>query len=183
MRIFFLSLLCVFTFSAFIATAHAEQSQLIAKKDSSFWSTMFQKEKEEAMVETPVSDVVITVTAPDASGKYQTAKTYIVVWGDIEKAEKVTSIRVNDYVLKKYKAGDKKFSYIASTKMKTLKRGENVYTIEALDAEGKVLSTAKYTIISDVKFTSLAHTGANTYLLALLFAGAGAWVIQRRIIF
>ncbi len=79
------------------------------------------------------------------------------------------SIKINDYILKKYQPQSKYFSYIAATSLHNLQRGKNNYQIQALDKQGNIIANLQHVVISDVRYQKLNSSGANTYIFAVIF--------------
>ncbi len=61
-------------------------------------------------------------------------------------SKQTQSIWVNDYRLQLYRPGSAAWNYVASTELRTLKRGQNSYVVTARDGEGKILDHLTYTV-------------------------------------
>ena len=108
------------------------------------------------------SSPIIQITAPTGNFEYNTASTRVVLWGEIISDSNIHKIKVNDYVLTKYKNGHRKFSFIADKKLGTLKRGSNTYVITAYDKEENEVYSTFYTINSEVGYSKLSNTGFSS---------------------
>lgn len=75
---------------------------------------------------------------PDAKGVYQVTANPAVIVGNPNGA---VSIVVNGLTLKKFKAGDKTWSYFANVDYGYMKEGENTYEIYGLDKDGNKTPT------------------------------------------
>lgn len=97
----------------------------------------------------PLKPGTLTVTAPAAGTRHEAALTgtgaEFLIEGNVPVG--TASVYVNDYKLQLFSAGKSFFNYIASTGLKTLKRGENRYDIVARDREGNVLDRMTYVIV------------------------------------
>ena len=82
------------------------------------------------------------------------------------------SIKVNDYTLTHFMPGQKRWNYIASKWMGTLKEGANTYTVRALDAKGNELATTNFTIAYTAQAMALPGTG-SPLLPTLLMTALG----------
>ncbi len=71
----------------------------------------------------------------------------ILIEGTVPEA--TASVWVNDYRLQLFKKGATSWNYIASTELRTMKRGRNAYEVIARNSEGKVLDRLTYTIRFD----------------------------------
>lgn len=82
-----------------------------------------------------------------------------------------SKILVNDYPLSKYKAGETKWSYIAAVSLGNLKKGDNKFTVKALDTAGTELGSKAFTITyKGVESAKLASTGMDSISLSALLA-------------
>ena len=100
-------------------------------------------------------------------GQLETNKSYHVIEGTAPTGS--SSIKINDYVLKKYSPGEKKWSYIASTDYGTLSNGENKFTVIAYDAKGEEIDSTDFTIIyNPAEIPNLPETGSNTLLIMIM---------------
>ncbi len=96
----------------------------------------------------------ITSPAIIANGEtYETSADVVTIKGTVDP--KTNTVKVNGYQLKKFKVGDKEFTYIASSRYGTrsnLKEGENVYEIMAFGPDGKTATTMVKVIYTPVSF-------------------------------
>jgi hypothetical protein len=107
----------------------------------------------------PVNDVKFAVTTP-SSDIAKSDKGYHLIQGttpaDTDK------ILVNDVPLSKYKAGTTQWNYIAAVSLGNLKKGDNAYTVKAVDKDGNVLGSQDLTIFyKGIDSGALASTGSN----------------------
>lgn len=94
-------------------------------------------------------------------------KGYHLIQGTTPK--NTDKIVVDDYTLTKYKPGDTEWSYVAAVSLGTLKKGENNYTIRALDAEGSEIASESFTIVYDgIASGVLVSTGNNLTFIGFL---------------
>ena len=142
--------------------------------------TYFTPEKEDEVVEEAEEDkapVVETDESQEEKIKFaitslsknfiESDKGYHLIQGTTPK--NTDKIVVNDYTLTKYKTGDTEWSYVAAVSLGTLKKGENNYTIRALDAEGNEIASESFTIVYDgIESGVLASTGNNLTLIGFL---------------
>lgn len=92
----------------------------------------------------PLTAGVITVTAPTAGTAHTATGSEILIEGTT--SAQTASVWVNGYKLQLYKAGVTRWNYIAKTDFGTLKRGTNVYKINARDANNQILDSFTYTV-------------------------------------
>lgn len=92
----------------------------------------------------PLTPGVLSVDKPSAGTSVDTDEKEVVIEGRTSDA--TASISINGYTLSLYQAGKTTWNYIASTEMKTMKRGKNVYRIVARNADGEILDVLEYTI-------------------------------------
>ncbi|MFH0820354.1 MAG: hypothetical protein V1908_01125 [Candidatus Peregrinibacteria bacterium] len=85
----------------------------------------------------------LAVTSPEG-GTLETSKVYNVIRGTAPK--NTARIQVNDFTLTKYRPGQTRWNYIASTYINTLKPGDNSYAVKALDSTGKVIAETSFSI-------------------------------------
>lgn len=106
----------------------------------------------------------LAITKPEGSADITTG--YFVITGTTPN--NTAKVTVNDYQLKKYRSGQMRWSYIASTSADTLKEGKNDYTVKAFDKEGNEIGTAS---------TSLNYTPVAKEVSELpgVGASAGMW--------
>ena len=98
--------------------------------------------------------------------------------------EDTFKIKINDYTLSKYKAGETHWNYIASTSLGTLKKGINSYKIVALDGNGAEITSKTVTIdYQGANNGSLAKTGNNSLLsLIVAITASGALYFRRSLV-
>ena len=96
----------------------------------------------------PLKPGTLQITAPTAGTLHEAALSGTGVEFLIEGTvpQGTHSVWVNEYQLQLYTPGKLFFNYIASTKLQTLKRGTNTYTIVARDKAGQVLDRMEYVI-------------------------------------
>jgi len=75
------------------------------------------------------------ITAPNGGENYETTETSFYIRGNAPA--NINEIWVNNYALKLYKPGNPTWSYKANTEIETLKKGENLYEIFAVDQSGR----------------------------------------------
>lgn len=86
------------------------------------------------------------ITEPAKTGEaFRTTSQELLIRGSAPKGTQ--GIMVNDYQLQLYKPGDPTWTYLASTELKNLNQGTNVYSVVAIDSAGKKSSPAQITII------------------------------------
>lgn len=90
---------------------------------------------------------------------------YHVVRGTTPK--NTHTIKINDYTLSKYHAGQTDWSYIASADLGTLNEGENTYTVYALDAEDNEIGSQNFTITYNVP-DNLPSVGASGWIALII---------------
>lgn len=93
-------------------------------------------------------------------------------------------IMVNNYELNKYKSGEKKWSYVAATSLGNLKKGENLYVIQAFDKKGNEIASKNLTIIyKGIESGALVDTGTglNLIILMTLIGLIGFYSLQRKL--
>lgn len=112
----------------------------------------------------------------------ETTKGYHLIEGTTPEA--TAKILVNDFPLSKYRAGETKWSYIVAVSLGNLKRGDNKFTVKAVDADDKELGSKTFTITyKGVETASLASTGpvSNLALAGLItLIAMGALSLRRR---
>jgi len=111
--------------------------------------------------------------------KLETKMSYNLIKGSTPK--NTYSLTINGYKLKKYVPGQSTWNYIASTQLKTLKKGTNEYAVKALDKAGKEISTLSFSIeYSEVDAHALPNVGANIWLTFLMtFSVVGGYKLIR----
>ncbi len=95
----------------------------------------------------PLAPGTISVTAPSAGNQHTAVGTdelEFLIEGTVPQGTQ--SVWVNDYRLQLFSSGKTYWNYIASTKLNTMKRGTNTYTIVARDSENRILDRFTYTI-------------------------------------
>lgn len=98
----------------------------------------------------PLQPGTISVTAPTPGTRHTASGTDAIeflIEGTVPAG--TNSVWVNGYKLQLYEIGKLYWNYIASTKLNTMKRGENAYEIVARDADGKILDRFTYVIEFD----------------------------------
>jgi hypothetical protein len=97
--------------------------------------------------------------------------------------KETAKILVNDYPLSKYKAGETKWSYITAVSLGNLKKGDNDFTVKAVDTDGKELGSKVFTLAyAGIETAKLASTGPNSLLVSLMiaFAAMGLFAAIRK---
>lgn len=123
-------------------------------------------EEQEAETDESKEDVEFAVTTLEEN-LLETDKGYHLIQGTTPS--NTDKIVVNDYTLTKYKPGSTEWSYVAAVSLGTLKKGENDYTILALDAEGNEIASESFTIVYDgIDSGSLVSTGNNLTFVGFL---------------
>ncbi len=92
----------------------------------------------------PTMPGTIAVTGPAAGTSYTATGSEILIEGTVPA--QTSSVWVNGYKLQLYKAGVTRWNYIAKTDYGTLKKGTNVYKINARDANNQILDSFTYTV-------------------------------------
>lgn len=101
------------------------------------------------------------------NGKMETNLSYNVIRG--KAPAQAHSIEVNGYKLKKYLPGQKSWSYIAATRMKTMKEGANEYLVKAFGKDGKEIDSVKFSIAYDAQaIPTLPGVGASLWVSVLI---------------
>lgn len=111
------------------------------------------KDQFSAKVPKPTITSVAGLSAPDDKGVYQVTSRVTTLIGTVSNA---TKFFVNGYELKKFKAGDKTWTYYANFDYGFMKEGANTYEIYAMDAEGNKSET----LIIKVFYTKQADAPA-----------------------
>ena len=123
------------------------------------------KKTEEAVAK-PADKTAFDVTSL-AKNISQSEKGYHLIEGTTP--ESTSKILVNDYPLSKYKAGETKWSYIAAVSLGNLKKGDNKFTVKALDTAGTELGSKTFTITyKGIESAKLASTGMDSLSLSLI---------------
>ncbi len=92
----------------------------------------------------PLTPGVLTVESPLAGASITTAEKEVVIEG--RTSAETSGISVNGYSLSLYQPGKTTWNYIASTDLRTMKRGKNVYRIVARNKDGEILDILEYSI-------------------------------------
>jgi hypothetical protein len=122
--------------------------------------------KSEDEVGNPIDTTAFDVTSL-AKNLSESTKGYHLIEGTTPAS--TSKILVNEFPLSKYKAGETKWSYIAAVSLGNLKKGDNKFTVKALDADGKDLGTKTFTIAyKGAESAKLADTGMDSLSLAML---------------
>lgn len=121
-------------------------------------------------IEIPVAseedDVKFAITS-HAGEKVNSDKGYHLIQG--VAPSDAYKIMVNNYELNKYKQKEGKWSYVAATSLGNLKKGDNLYTIQALDKKGNEIASKTLTITyKGVDSGSLVDTGSGLNLVILI---------------
>ncbi|MFH0838436.1 MAG: ABC transporter substrate-binding protein [Patescibacteria group bacterium] len=115
----------------------------VTKANGALFETQWQipnkdkvvKEPEEKSEAVSSTAEVTFINNPNEGKDWATTSEPITITGTAPKDTK--GIRINDYELKKYVPGDPGWSYVAATKFDSLKEGENVYEIYAINYSGE----------------------------------------------
>lgn len=114
------------------------------------------------------------------SKRIESAKGYHLIEGTTPK--NTDKIIVNGYALSKYKSGETQWSYIAAVSLGTLKKGENNFTVKAVNERGSTLASESFVILyggNDVGI--LAPTGNNLNLALLIgFMASATFALRKR---
>lgn len=92
----------------------------------------------------PLAPGSLTVTAPTTGAAFTATESEILIEGNT--AKDTDSVWVNGYKLRLYKPGATFWNYYARTQYGTLKKGKNVYIVNARNAKGEILDTLTYEI-------------------------------------
>ena len=111
------------------------------------------EEKEEAEEEASPTAEVTYINSPNEGKDWETSREPVTITGTIPKGTK--AVMINDYELQKFVPGDPGWSYVAATKFDSLKAGENVYEVYAID------SNDKKTLIDAITITYGSATAIN----------------------
>ncbi len=123
----------------------------IKKANGALYETEWQIPNKEEVVkaEEPKTDEtkkeVTYINSPNGGKDLQTDQDFVTITGTAPKGTK--EMWVDDYQLKKYSPGDPGWSYIASTKYESLKKGVNIYKVYAVDSkdEKKIIDSIAIT--------------------------------------
>ncbi len=92
----------------------------------------------------PLNPGTLAVTGPQAGTSYTATGSEILIEGTT--STQTAAVWVNGYKLQLYRAGTTTWNYIAKVDFGTLKKGTNVYVINARDKDGKIVDTLTYTV-------------------------------------
>lgn len=92
----------------------------------------------------PLNPGTITVTGPAAGTSFTATGSEILIEGTT--SAQTSAVWINGYKLQLYKAGKTVWNYIAKVDFGTLKKGTNVYKINARDKDNNILDTFTYTV-------------------------------------
>ena len=108
------------------------------------------------------------VNSLDLEGdKMNTNVSYHVISGTTPA--NTAKVKVNDYTLQRYQAGQTEWSYIASTGIDTLKEGENKFKITALDAKDNEIGSKEFTITYEApEIPELPSVGSNEWMALII---------------
>ena len=118
---------------------------------------VFEPEPTEEVSLEPIEDAVVELTVPRITSvdnaeevgenRFRTTAKRVVVNGLVSPlTEKVI---VNGWALTLYEPGSKYWQYFAKESIGTLKRGENVYNVYAVDADGKRTNSMTFYLIKE----------------------------------
>lgn len=105
------------------------------------------------------------------SDPLETSKPYHLVRGTAPAGTQ--AIEVNGYRLRKFRAGQTTWRYIASTHINTLQSGSNDYTVRALDSSGEAVATTNFTIVYNPAAPALPGVGSSLWIV-ILMTGLGS---------
>ncbi len=110
-------------------------------------------------------DVVVpespTIVAPAKTGEtYRTQRTQFEIRGTA--SADAAGIIVNDYRLQLFKPGSRQWSYLASTELKNLVPGKNVFTVTAIDASGNRSEPVTLTVLLEEGLEGVVAGEGNT---------------------
>jgi ABC-type transport system substrate-binding protein len=113
-----------------------------------------EEESNEAEEEevSPTAEVTF-INSPNEGKDWETTKEPITITGTAPSNTK--GIIINDYELQKYVPGDPGWSYVAASKFDSLKTGENIYEVYAVD------SNDEKTLIDSIKIVFGSPISAN----------------------
>jgi hypothetical protein len=113
-----------------------------------------------------------------AGDSLNTTAGYHVIRGTTPK--NTHTIKINDYTLSKYNAGQTEWSYIASAALGTLNEGDNKYTVQALDDKGNEIGSKNFTISYQSPDNLPTVGGSGWVALIISFViSAGYFVIKK----
>jgi len=123
-------------------------------------------------------DAVFAVTVPSGDSVVSD-KGYHLIQGTTPK--NTDKILVNGNAVTKYKAGSTQWNYIAAASLGTLKKGQNNYTVKALDEDGDELGSKSFTIVyKGIENGALANTGNSSILFSIVLALVGYLALSFR---
>jgi hypothetical protein len=92
----------------------------------------------------PLTPGILSITGPKAGTSFTATGSEILIEG--ATSAQTASVWINGYKLQLYKPGKTFWNYIAKTEFGTMKKGANVYRINARDKEDKILDSFEYTV-------------------------------------
>lgn len=92
----------------------------------------------------PLKPGGIRIDAPETGNRHATSENEVLIEGGAPPG--TVHVYVNDYRLRLYNPTRRYWNYIASTRLNTLKRGENTYEVVARDEKGQILDRMTYRI-------------------------------------
>lgn len=110
---------------------------------SSQSSTAREVTEEELPANAPLKPGTVEVTGPVPGTTYTATGAFLL---EGSAPPETVSVWVNGYKLRLYTPGKLFWNYIADPAFATLKRGTNLYKVNARDSEGKILDTVTYTV-------------------------------------
>lgn len=128
-------------------------------------------------VDNNAAEQFLAITSPSKGETYNSNLNWNVIRGTT--SPETVSIEVNGYKLAKYISGSMNWNYIASTRMKTLEKGENIYAIKAFDKNGNVIETLEYVINYQNGYV-LPSVGTGLNGLILFTIALSSLIILRR---
>jgi ABC-type transport system substrate-binding protein len=133
----------------------------VSKANGSLFETRWQIPNKDEVIEEEVEEEeevsptaeVTYINSPNEGKDWETTREPITITGTVPKNTK--SIIIDDYELQKYVPGDPGWSYVAATKFDSLKPGENIYEVYAVDFNGEKK------LIDSIKITFGSATALN----------------------
>lgn len=92
----------------------------------------------------PLTPGILAITGPAAGNSFTATGSEILIEGTT--SVQTASVWINGYKLQLYKPGKTFWNYIAKTEFGTMKKGTNVYRINARDKDDKILDSFTYTV-------------------------------------
>lgn len=109
----------------------------------------------------------------------ETSSNKNIIEGSVSK--ETHSIKINDYSLKNFIAGQTDWAYTASTNFGTLKSGWNDYVVKTYDKKGDELDSLMFSInYEGVEIAALPSVGANLWVSLLAAMITSFFVLNRR---